>query len=280
MRKAQNCCMRYIGQLLACQVVRLDHRNRFIRSICVLILILFMCVTFAGCQNRDSIQLKDHRAPYSVVFHSIPFASGNKIWDEAELLEKDRYGRELYFYTVVPEFNPAASDYSSIYCYIYALVICQRIDENSVYYYEDQCYLLTQNKDYSADDLASIKEANDWDKPYDENRLTAVVNSFNQTVFANKEKCLESFSNTVRVDDKYELVFDEITTKNDESLCVIREYYSTPNDNNGKDYFFGSNYIALFDKDSNLIRYSAFKDTFDKFPKEILAFKDSIAQVA
>ena len=211
-------------------------------------------------------------APYSVVFHSVPFASGNRVWDEAELIDVDKFGRELYLYEIIPDFLPAASDFSTSVGF-YVLVVCQKSNDTSVYYYEDKCYLLLKSEKYTVNDLAAIKEANDWDYPYEESKFTAVPNSFKQPVVAEETDCIQSFRNKIDIDHRYELAFDEITVNNSESLCVIREYYSKPNNRNGTDYFFGSSYIALFDNNSNLIECSSFENSFDKFQEEILAFK-------
>ena len=75
------------------------------------------------------------------------------------------------------------------------------------------------------------------------------------------------------MDDKYKLVFDEISVKDGEILCVLREYYTELNTKNSKDYFFGTNYIALFNEKNELIRYTAFEGSFANFPAQIESFK-------
>ena len=264
--------MNCTGSLFNSLVAQLRH-SKLVRNLGITVLIFALCLTFCGCKNRNSIKSKGYSAPYSVVYHSVPFAYGDEIWDEAELIETDQYGRELYSYIAVPEFDSAASDYSDTFCYIYALVVCQKADKNRVYYYEDQCYLLRRTEAYSDEDLAAIKNANDWGKPLDESKITSVANSFDHAVSADADACLESFSDAVIIDEQYSLIFDEITVINNERLCAIREYYIVSHSKGNKDYFFGLSYIALFDKDNNLIRYTSFDGTFEKFPAEIMAFK-------
>ena len=66
------------------------------------------------------------------------------------ILEKDSYGRILYEYTAENIITGQAQT---------ALVICQKIDGDYVYFYEDYCYLLG---DYTEEQIDYLKVRNDW----------------------------------------------------------------------------------------------------------------------
>lgn len=76
------------------------------------------------------------------------------------ILEEDAYGRYLYEFAAE---NVVTGEWST------ALVICQKIDTEYVYYYEDECFLLPGYGEY---DIETLKAKNDWDEPLDESRLS------------------------------------------------------------------------------------------------------------
>ena len=157
------------------------HKIRKLRNTIILFVSFLVCFTFFGCENRDSISNKGHSSPYSVVFHSVPFATGNRVWDEATLIGSDKYGRELYLYEVSPDtYVPARDLIGSEKIGFHILVISQKTENGQVYYYEDQCYLLLQSEAYSVDDVHAIKTANDWNKPYDISKMVSVSDTFDQ----------------------------------------------------------------------------------------------------
>lgn len=238
------------------------------------------CSTLAGCQNRNSIRNSGLSAPFSVVYHSVPFATGDSVWDEAQLLEKDKYGRELYLYLVSPDtYMPARDLVGSKKISFHILVICQKTENGQVFYYEDQCYLILQSENYSDDEVQAIKLVNDWNKPYEISKMISVENTFDQSLAVNEEECIKAFSEAVDIDDKYKLVFDAISVENGESLCVIRAYYTETAEDNSKNYFFTANYVVLFDQKNELIRYSTFEGSFEDFPTQIKLLKrQDIAQ--
>lgn len=81
-----------------------------------------------------------------------------------EILETDSKGRILYEYTAE---NIVTGDNDT------ALVICQKIDADYVFYYEDICYLLSE---YSAQEIEQLKTANDWDSPLDSGKMSKRAN--------------------------------------------------------------------------------------------------------
>lgn len=76
-----------------------------------------------------------------------------------EVMEKDSYGRILYSFCA-PNIFSAQSEA--------AVIICQKAEKKSVWYYENACYLLGN---WSDDDITHLKEVNDWEKPLDAEKM-------------------------------------------------------------------------------------------------------------
>ena len=76
-----------------------------------------------------------------------------------EVMEKDSYGRILYSFCA-PNIFSAQSET--------AVIICQKVEKKSVWYYENACYLLGN---WSDDDIVKLKEVNDWGKPLDAEKM-------------------------------------------------------------------------------------------------------------
>lgn len=70
-----------------------------------------------------------------------------------EVLGRDEYGRILFMYEAV---NIVSGEIEE------SLVICQKLDEDYVYYYEDICY---SRGDIGEEAIETLKSENDWGKP-------------------------------------------------------------------------------------------------------------------
>lgn len=77
-----------------------------------------------------------------------------------EILETDSYGRWLY---KCKEYNVITNKEEA------AIVICQKLDDHYVYFYEDKNYLAYE---YTETDIAELKIKNDWDQPLNEDKMT------------------------------------------------------------------------------------------------------------
>lgn len=80
---------------------------------------------------------------------------------DAEIIETDDYGRILYSYTT---YNAILNVENCT-----ATVICQKIDDDYIYFYEDVCYIVSGISEQTVDDL---KEENDWNKELDKSKLS------------------------------------------------------------------------------------------------------------
>ncbi len=76
------------------------------------------------------------------------------------VLETDSYGRILFEYTATSMISHKKET---------ALVVCQKHDDNFVYYYEDRCYYLG---DSSEEAILALKTKNDWNKELNHSKLS------------------------------------------------------------------------------------------------------------
>ena len=131
------------------------YKNKFAHIICLLVVF----ISFSGCTYNP--------VPEDFLVacgsFSIPgmFCEGLKGGTyQCKVLEEDRMGRILYNYTT----------YNSLTdCQETVTIICQGYDKEYVYYYEDQCYL---RGSAAASDISQLKEANDWGKPLDHDKMS------------------------------------------------------------------------------------------------------------
>lgn len=99
-------------------------------------------------------------------------SNGESVYDpDIEVIEKDSYGRILFFYDEHFSFGTA-------------LVIMQAYDENKVSYYLDHCYhpyTYSEDSPYDATyrdlftekEISDLKELNDWNKPINGEKCTS-----------------------------------------------------------------------------------------------------------
>lgn len=136
-----------------------------IKYIILSLLLISMLLTFTACYRYNG----DHKDLYTVavfnVFGADGYCSnGEAIWNpNIEIIEKDNYGRTLFYYNE-RSYSPFG----------HAIVIMQQSNEEYVYYYQDDCYTPYYNADFSSlsdyrdifseEDIATLKERNDWNK--------------------------------------------------------------------------------------------------------------------
>lgn len=123
----------------------------------VLLIIFALCLTsLCGCR----------RTPYPIEHvmvvsqTSYAYPSGNAVEHDSrsEILETDEYGRVLFAY-----YNGFG---------VYSVGIRQKHDEKYVYYYDNVSFLYTMKyREYTPEQASDLKEANDWNKPLDEEKM-------------------------------------------------------------------------------------------------------------
>ena len=190
-------------------------------SIIVLIItIILTAFSFSSCYRTGSLDASGHYEAYAVLRFACPlFVGGTDSFDDVKLLEEDSYGRGLYAYR-----------YNSAYSF---LVICQKYDKKSsndimVYWY-DCCWLAKKPiiasdranyADYSVNEIKSLKDINDWDKPYDDTKLNKAEY---QSYSKNKQKFNDLKAEKEKIDslciEKYGLMSEQHLS------CVLNIIY-------------------------------------------------------
>ena len=141
----------------------------------VVVTVLFVSM-LTGCIFRYR---GDHIDLYTVAGNNVFGADGYRFNGEVsydpyiEVIEKDNYGRVLFFYD-----EGYRSKYGT------AIVIMQKSEDSFVYYYQDICQIpyvrsedeyyveLGYNDMFSNEQIESLKEVNNWNKPIDLDKCT------------------------------------------------------------------------------------------------------------
>ena len=163
------------------------------------------------------------------------------------ILEQDEYGRILYEYTTASVISGESET---------AIVICQKIDPDYVYFYEDICYDVSDNVNQ---DTSTLKAANDWNKSLNNSKMSRRKNSVSLDLVIERDSLLNYRTVRSSTCEAFGIVEDQI-----KELCIMDEDY------NGNELYFlrvsqnqsyflliNSNYeIALLEIDSIQSAYS------------------------
>lgn len=126
-----------------------------IASIIILLSVLFL---FSAC-NRQSEDLElAVCGSYGVPGMMCYDLKGQSF--QLEVIERDPKGRILYSFTA---YNSVTEKQETAY------MICQAIDKNTVYYYEDICYLFAPA---SEDNINALKVDNDWGQALNQSKMS------------------------------------------------------------------------------------------------------------
>ena len=121
---------------------------------------IFLSLTMASF--RSLTKMTDVEAPYACCYFACPVCD---VWDFRgygySIISTDSYGRIMF----TEEFSLWTID-DKIKC----TVIMQKYDGHTVYYYEDDAYILGN---VSISELNSFKNKHDWGKPLDDSKMTS-----------------------------------------------------------------------------------------------------------
>lgn len=159
------------------------------------------------------------------------------------VLEEDSYGRVLYTYMTHDVVSGKEEN---------ALIICQLLDGEFVYFYEDVCFKIGE---YDEADIEQIKAQNDWEKKQNFDKMTRreVVISMDSCLIMRseldyrtvKEECcevleidkteIEEFCICYNSEKGYELYFLELQTEEEQQkywvICDLKyNIYMAPVD--------------------------------------------------
>jgi hypothetical protein len=136
----------------------------------VVLFIFIVLNTFSSCSARADIHLELALCgSYAVPGMFCADLKGGV--SNTTVLEKDDYGRIMFTYSAP---NMITQETGT------ALVICQQIDREYVYFYEDICYIL---QDYDGDAAETLKAQNDWNCPLDYTKVSKRANEISFDLF-------------------------------------------------------------------------------------------------
>jgi hypothetical protein len=139
--------------------------------------ILFVALALTACTSGAKSHELAICGSYGVPGMFCPELKGGTY--ECSIIDTDSQGRILYEYitqSVIAEEE------------VTAVVVCQMIDKDYVYYYEDQCYVLAP---YTDEDIGALKSKNDWNQPLDRTKMSRRSNKVTLDLFIHKDSQLE-----------------------------------------------------------------------------------------
>lgn len=238
------------------------------------ILLIFLCIIYAF-----NFLKKNHNPEIILGEYQIPFGNMGAPLSKTELIEEDKYGRCLYSYEssfynrAFEDFSDDVNDYSTVFAY----VIVQKTDKNNIYIYDDLCYEFVKNlrKDNN-DVIGTLKEKNDWGKPIDNQKLTALSKElyeetvYNSTLTIVEEDIIEAWENTIGYKTEG-YIFDAIFTEAAIPFFVLREVVDYGEA--GQHITYGKSYVFHISENKSEIIYSELSQNIADWNNEIHMFK-------
>lgn len=241
------------------------------KNLCsVTLSVLAVVSSMTACASSNT-QIPDVIAEYQV-----PFAEMSSRWNEVVLIERDKFGRELYSYKSEGSYTNVLSDYmdeSFSNAPVIVYLIAQKSDDDFVYCYENLCYEYVPSLDEDNTDIVkALKDVNDWGKPIDDSKLTALsidieangvayykLGSVEQEVVSALEKELGH-----KIESYY---LDCIFSASAEPIYILREVeeWVTQTTKNR----FGKSYIFIVSDRSSTIEYRELPDEIQNWNEEI-----------
>jgi hypothetical protein len=107
------------------------------------------------------------RCMYAQYQYKMP--TGSIAFGECDIVEEDEYGRILY---EVPVSGAMTSEKECQNMCVY--LVCQKYDENTVWYYDSECMIISKQLDLNVKkELNKLKENNDWGTEIDISKCTS-----------------------------------------------------------------------------------------------------------
>ena len=144
----------------------------------LLVLLLAVMLLLSSCIDpAPEWELTSEELRYACCAHAIPGMHSDYFDGQIWLMETDVCGRTLIKYRAFDEVTRWWTN---------AYVICQRITDTQVFFYEDICYLIEKREEQTEDgysgaargtvsvsneQIAELKARNDWDLPINEEKM-------------------------------------------------------------------------------------------------------------
>lgn len=132
---------------------------------------------------------------YSVTHNSFPMTD---YYETITPMDTDAYGRVLFEYR-----TSMALFYDTEDGFVYAYMVMQRSDEDTCSYYNLECCMLSKSQlSGNEENLASLKEKNDWGKPLQEALIT--TSPVKKKYLSIDESELDKIARMMGIRDKYQ----------------------------------------------------------------------------
>lgn len=237
--------------------------------------LIFLCSCSWACAYKE--YSGDYPDLYAVAINSVLWINGYS-WTadfhcdpQIEKIDEDNYGRVIFSYR---ERYYKGSD--SNICFS-ALIICQASNKDEVFYYEDVCYIVKEqvnytpepDKEFDAEEIDYLKSINDWDKELDlEKCLRREITKTKAEIPFEKE-LKERIANEFDT-QKTAVYMDYLTNNSDDSKFIIYGYiWKSESD--------GICFVGLIEKENDSIaKLKTFvpSDVYD-YQTEFLEFKQA-----
>lgn len=220
---------------------------KILRDILLIIVLLTSLLT-GSCADKYSNEVV---AMVTQMYHAIPKAQADLRGLRFEMMETDKYGRTLWSFDNT---------------YIDGFLIVQKYDREYVYYYDNVSFQLgrDENKERKSEYFLSLKEANDWDKVIDVNKMIS-KELIDSSLTRNRKSALEqktaeqAFRLTINDSDNIvsSACFFDYSLTGQELFCVERAQNISKSEEQDwevlADYLMILNADGTFDKDNYII---------------------------
>lgn len=217
----------------------------------IVCIILLLNLSSCFAIDPDPYAGGKHKDLYALVNCTVPGAPG---YDNVtiDIIETDSYGRTLFRFSSCSQFyhdaakNSNANDFRNLRAY----VICQKSNDNTVYYMENVCYLTTKSwSDISEEDLLSFKQDNMWDQEFDEDKCS--IRKFIKSLrysFPSEDELVDILGTP---SDSTNFITSVVSVdRNGRTLAFVREISSA----SSYEYRYCKSYILISDENGEYSR--------------------------
>jgi hypothetical protein len=142
----------------------------------LILLVFILMLVGCGMLNGSPDYTGQRTDLYRLGLYNIPLGEKfNKIDEES--IETDAYGRTMFYLIISPnnEFYPYSADQETV-----AAFILQKSDKESIWFYEDDCYIFGTNSNwknpvyiFDQEKLEELKTRNDWNQPFNSEKCSS-----------------------------------------------------------------------------------------------------------
>ena len=242
-----------------------------------IIFLLFLFVLFIcfGCNYNNKYNGK-YKELYTVAINSLLWNNGHSFTadrycdSEINIVEEDEFGRILFTYY--------EKYYAGGYISFSALLICQKIADKQVYYYENINFIIKDdsefhqlNNEFDDESIYDLKIFNDWNMKIDLSRCISKEVTDEKMKIPFGDDIKNDIINIYALDEKWYLIYTDFLTYNfDSSMFIFYGYVRCEEENI---YFIGVCEIEL--NIINNITINTIPNPYD-YKDELMSLKENV----